>query len=194
MKLNPFANLLLLGIILTLTAVGCKKNPGYITNIPGHKANMGDIGGAPLNTTPLAPAENPSGIAAAGLENFEGRPADRAQLAPDTAYFDYDSSVVKSSQVSKLQDVASFLKSHPADALLIEGHCDERGTEEYNRALGEKRAQALREYLASKLGVDAGNIRTISYGKDRPADPGHNDAAWAKNRRGEFVVLLPKQS
>jgi len=77
---------------------------------------------------------------------------------------------------------------------LIEGHCDERGTEEYNRALGEKRAQALREYLASKLGVDAGNIRTLSYGKDRPAVPDHNDAAWAKNRRGEFVVLLPKQS
>jgi peptidoglycan-associated lipoprotein len=192
MKLNPFANLLLLGIILTLTAVGCKKNPGYITNIPGHKANMGDIGGAPLNTAPIAPLDNPNGIPAAGMANFEGRPEDRGPLAASTVYFDYDSSVVKSSQVSKLQDVATFLKNNPADALLIEGHCDERGTEEYNRALGEKRAQALREYLATKLGVDSGNIRTISYGKDRPADPGHNDTAWAKNRRGEFVVLLPK--
>jgi peptidoglycan-associated lipoprotein len=192
MKLNPFANLLLLGTLLTLTAVGCKKNPGYITNIPGHKANMGDIGGAPLNTAPIAPLDNPNGIPAAGMENFEGRPEDRGPLAAATVYFDYDSSVVKSSQVSKLQDVATFLKNNPADALLIEGHCDERGTEEYNRALGEKRAQALREHLSSKLGVDAGNIRTISYGKDRPADAGHNDAAWAKNRRGEFVVLLPK--
>ncbi len=192
MKLNQFANLLLLGTLLTLTAVGCKKNPGYITNIPGHKANMGEIGGAPLNTSPIAPLENSNGIPTAGMANFEGRPEDRGPLAASTVYFDYDSSVVKSSQVSKLQEVASFLKSNPADALLIEGHCDERGTEEYNRALGEKRAQALREYLASKLGVDAGNIRTISYGKDRPADPGHNDAAWAKNRRGEFVVLLPK--
>ena len=193
MKLNQFAKLLLLGIILTLTAVGCKKNPGYITNIPGHKTNMGDVGGAPLNTAPIAPPENPNGtIPAAGMANFEGRPEDRGALAASTVYFDYDSSVVKSSQVSKLQDVATFLKNNPADALLIEGHCDERGTEEYNRALGEKRAQALREYLATKLGVDSGNIRTISYGKDRPADPGHNDAAWAKNRRGEFVVLLPK--
>ena len=196
MKLNKFANLLLLGLILTLTAVGCKKNPGYITNIPGHKTNPGDLSTGPLNTGPVNPnpgvLENPNGIANANMANFEGRPEDRGPLAASTVYFDYDSSVVKSSQISKLQDVASFLKSNPADALLIEGHCDERGTEEYNRALGEKRAQALREYLASKLGVDAGNIRTISYGKDRPADPGHNDAAWAKNRRGEFVVLLPK--
>ena len=75
--------------------------------------------------------------------------------------------------------------------LLIEGNCDERGTEEYNRALGERRALAAREALA-KLGIDPMRIRTISYGKDKPADPGHDEAAWAKNRRDDFVLLHPK--
>jgi len=107
MKPNQLANLLLLGTLLTLTAVGCKKNPGYITNIPGHKANMGDIGGAPLNTAPIAPLDNPNGIPNAGRENFEGRQMDRGPLAASTVYFDYDSSVVKSSQASKLQEVAT---------------------------------------------------------------------------------------
>src|SRR3979409_967387 len=121
MKLNPFANLLLLGIILTFTAVGCKKNPGYITNIPGHQTHLGDASGTPLNTTPINPGDNPDGtIKAASRENFEGRPEDRGPLAASTVYFDYDSSVVKSSQVSKLQEVATFLKNNPADALLIE--------------------------------------------------------------------------
>jgi peptidoglycan-associated lipoprotein len=78
-----------------------------------------------------------------------------------------------------------------SDKLLIEGHCDERGTEEYNRALGERRALALREALA-KAGVSPDRIRTISYGKDRPVNPGHDESAWAQNRRGEFILLHPK--
>ena len=72
----------------------------------------------------------------------------------------------------------------------IEGHCDERGTEEYNRALGERRALALREELA-RLGIDPGRVDTISYGKDRPVDTGRDESAHRKNRRGEFVVLTP---
>ena len=75
-----------------------------------------------------------------------------------------------------------------ATAVLVEGNCDERGTEEYNRSLGERRALAGREYLI-KLGIDADRVDTITYGEDRPADPGHNEAAWAKNRRDDFVVL-----
>ena len=75
--------------------------------------------------------------------------------------------------------------------LRIEGYCDERGTEEYNRALGDRRALSAREYLA-KLGINPEDIQTISFGKDKPADPGHNAAAWAKNRRCEFVLLTPK--
>src|SRR5213078_2908891 len=92
---------------------------------------------------------------------------DRGALAAQTVHFDFDSSVVKSSEQSKVVAVASALKSDAAAKLLIEGHCDERGTEEYNRALGERRALALREELA-RLGIDPGRVDTISYGKDRP--------------------------
>jgi peptidoglycan-associated lipoprotein len=101
-------------------------------------------------------------------------------------YFDYDSARVRPSELSKLEAVASFMKSHPG-TLVIEGHTDERGTAEYNRALGERRAGAIREQLA-RLGVDSGHVSTISYGKDKPADLGHDDTAHAKNRRAEFGV------
>ena len=84
------------------------------------------------------------------------------------------------------------MKTALPNKLLIEGHCDERGTEEYNRSLGERRALAVREYLV-RLGIQASRIRTISYGFDRPVDNGHNEAAWSKNRRDEFIVLMPRQ-
>jgi peptidoglycan-associated lipoprotein len=109
----------------------------------------------------------------------------------DTIYFDYDKSTIKSSQTAKLDRIAAALKSRPGKGLRIEGHCDERGTEEYNRALGERRALAAREYLVLQKGLDASVIDTISYGEDRPADPGHNEAAWSKNRRDEFILLKP---
>jgi peptidoglycan-associated lipoprotein len=109
-----------------------------------------------------------------------------------TVHFDLDSSTVKSSEQSKIEAVADYLKQHPADALKIEGYCDERGTEEYNRSLGERRALALREYLAN-LGGNPNRILTVSFGEGQPVDPGHNEAAWAKNRRGEFILLTPPQ-
>ena len=102
-------------------------------------------------------------------------------------YFDFDSVKIRPSEVAKLEAVAAALKGN-SNKLVIEGHCDERGTAEYNRALGERRAEAAREKLVA-LGVGAGRITTISYGKDKPADPGHDETAWAKNRRCEFAVV-----
>ncbi|HEY3165808.1 MAG TPA: OmpA family protein, partial [Candidatus Binatia bacterium] len=91
----------------------------------------------------------------------------------------------------KLERVASEMKSaHAGKALRIEGHCDERGTEEYNRSLGERRAQSVREYLV-RLGMNPTMIQTISMGEERPAVSGHDEAAWSKNRRGELVLLTP---
>jgi peptidoglycan-associated lipoprotein len=116
---------------------------------------------------------------------------DRDKLASYAVYFKFDSSVIEETERPKLASVAQMLASDPNVKLLIEGHCDERGTEEYNRSLGERRALALREALA-KLGVDAGRIRTISYGKDQPSDPGHDETSWAKNRRGQFDLCTPK--
>ena len=83
------------------------------------------------------------------------------------------------------------LSADASAKLLIEGNCDERGTQEYNRSLGERRALAAREALA-KMGIDPSRVRTISYGKDKPVDPDNNEAAWAKNRRDDFVLLHPK--
>ena len=116
---------------------------------------------------------------------------DRAALAPFTVHFKYDSYVVQDNEQSKLASVAQALSSDMNAKLLIEGNCDERGTDEYNRTLGEHRALALREAL-QKNGLDAGRVRTISYGRDKPVDTGHTEAAHAKNRRGDFVLLHPK--
>ena len=91
-----------------------------------------------------------------------------------------------------MQEVANRFKNEDgATDLLIEGHCDERGTEEYNRSLGECRALALRELLVA-AGISPDRVHTVSFGKDKPADTGHSESAWGKNRRGEFILVLPK--
>ncbi|HSY75048.1 MAG TPA: OmpA family protein [Dongiaceae bacterium] len=143
-------------------------------------------------TLPYNPDNNPTstGIPASNPDLFQGMIQDRAALANYTVHFKYDSAAVQKSEKANLEAVASALSADATLKLLIEGHCDERGTEEYNRSLGERRALALREALA-KIGVDPSRVRTISYGKDKPADTGHDEAAWAKNRRGEFVLLHP---
>ena len=102
-------------------------------------------------------------------------------------YFDYDSAELTSDSQELLQDQAAWLKQHNKASITIEGHCDERGTREYNLALGEKRAQAVKNYLNS-LGVDKSSLNTISYGKERPAVVGSNDGAWAQNRRSVTTV------
>ena len=103
------------------------------------------------------------------------------------AFFDFNSSVLRPDAQNNLTQSATFLKSHPKFDVLIEGHCDERGTEQYNLALGEHRAYEAKEYLQT-LGYDAGRMKTVSYGKDRPFEQGHNEDAWAKNRRAHLVL------
>jgi peptidoglycan-associated lipoprotein len=185
-------HLVLLALALTL-ASGCKHNPPGVTNL-GHGSNSGNLSGAgPGGALGGEPGAGSTAGSLGGIPQgpgHEGWPENAEQFKSDTVYFDFDSSVVKDSEKSKLAAVADYLKSNAGDAVKIAGHCDERGTEEYNRALGERRALALREALAG-LGVDATRIDTISFGKDRPADPGHEESAWSKNRRGEFILLTP---
>lgn len=100
-------------------------------------------------------------------------------------FFDFDSSSVRADQVSVLKANADLLKQVPNAYIQVAGHCDERGTQEYNLALGERRALAVREYLV-KLGISGDRIVTISYGEESPADAGHSEASWAQNRRAEF--------
>ena len=102
-------------------------------------------------------------------------------------YFGYDSSALTADTEGTLMRQAAFLNANPALTVTLEGHCDERGTREYNLALGERRATAARDFLLA-LGVDSARIRTISYGKERPAVAGSNDGAWSKNRRAATVI------
>ncbi len=104
-----------------------------------------------------------------------------------TVYFDFDKFDLSDQTRLTLRANAQVLNANAQFNIKIEGHCDERGTIEYNLALGERRANAVREYLAS-LGVNESRIRIVSYGEERPADGGHTESAWAKNRRAETVV------
>jgi len=205
MKTLNLLSVFFVGAALTLGMAGCVHKPTSVTPIPnpyrppappppssenniGPGATIGssnDVqrteGGLNFSTN-----ETPWSRMINGEHN-----EDTNTLKPDTVYFDLDSATIKKSEDKKLEDVAAFLKGHQADALRVEGNCDERGTEKYNLSLGEKRALAVREYLAN-LGVDARQIVTVSYGKARPAVQGHDEAAWSKNRRDDFIVLTPK--
>jgi peptidoglycan-associated lipoprotein len=105
----------------------------------------------------------------------------------DRVFFDFDKSVLKAEARATLERQAEWLKKYPDKIITIEGHADERGTREYNLALGERRATAAKDYLVA-LGVDTSRITTISYGKERPFAVGHNEAAWALNRRAVTVI------
>ena len=105
----------------------------------------------------------------------------------DRVFFSYDSAELDSDAQELLQHQAAWLKQYNKSSITIEGHCDERGTREYNLALGEKRAQAVKNYL-NGLGIDISSMSTISYGKERPAVVGSNDGAWSQNRRSVTIV------
>lgn len=166
----------------------------------------GDLGDMP----PLPPADIDQTYPAGGLimdpdgttgwnpgsdnQSLGERPAgdNWAAVSPDNLgfpviFFAYDSDTLVPSETAKLNKVAQYLSEQASLGLIIEGHCDQRGTEEYNRALGERRANAVRAYL-SGIGLDDSRIRTMSYGKDRPAIDGSGESIWRQNRRG---VLVP---
>lgn len=108
----------------------------------------------------------------------------------DNVYFAFDDYSLSTDAQANLNKLADHLKSNKAAVVQIEGHCDERGSTEYNLALGERRAQSVRNYL-TQVGIDAARLPTISYGEERPAIEGHSEAAWAKNRRGQFALSNP---
>jgi len=194
MKLTKFTKLLVIGLTLSITAIGCRKGPVGVTPLPGARVHQvpepppgGSFGSGPGGRG-VETAPSPTGIASNPPGPHEGYSRDTQIFQADTVYFAFDSSVVKAGERMKVVAVADYLKANASCAVEIQGHCDERGTEEYNRALGERRALALREDLVSQ-GIEPGRVDTISYGKDRPAVEGHDEAAWSKNRRGEFILL-----
>lgn len=213
-SLLTHAGLFLVSAALLLGAPGCSRKPKNLTPLPTGRSS------APPPTTgvPVDPgsgtgrlgsgsgAVNPTDFGngkGATDPTFTGDPSlhdvdlnqnqDRSIFASDTIYFDFDKSSVKSQYSSNISKVADYLKGHPGDSVLIEGNCDDRGTPEYNRALGERRALSVREKLLA-LGVNTEQCATISFGEEKPADLGVTESAYAKNRRAEFVLLLGPSS
>jgi len=137
------------------------------------------------STTGNANANGAGGNTAGAV--VPGSAQDFQQNVGDRVFFDFDKSVIKPEGQQTLQRQAEWLRRYPNVTVTVEGHCDERGTREYNLALGERRATAVQRALIA-LGVQANRIRTVSYGKERPAVLGSNESAWAQNRRGVTVI------
>jgi peptidoglycan-associated lipoprotein len=173
---------------LSLAVVACsddKNNPNY--------TGLGDGGGAlpgSGGTDTVGGGNAESGIPPT-RGNFDPNNVDNSTLASDTIYFGFDKSTIDAGERAKLQAVSDWFKANPGHALFLAGHADKRGTPEYNRALGERRAEAVREYLAG-LGLPVGQLFTNSYGSDRPAVDGDTEEAYAKNRRVEIGVVVEK--
>lgn len=218
-NVSMFARLLPVILVIAISTTACNRRPRWGTVLNGRNGAVTDDSlagkGAPRTGTnpndftvnPIRPGDGsgtnpiqpvvPGGIDAdptgAGLDPFgpDRVNRDESRFAAQTVYFDFDKYVIKPGEIEKIKTVATHLKANATHLMEVDGHCDERGTEEYNRSLGEKRAQSIREYLVRE-GVGAERIRTVSFGEDKPVDLGHNEAAWSKNRRGDFILLTPK--
>jgi peptidoglycan-associated lipoprotein len=163
---NFVSSMALLGFLFGM--VGCGQKGG------GQSAGAtGDY----VNGTPLP--ERREGT------SFFGSNVQRGQFSP--IYFDYDSQSIRASESGKVQEIANSMKDSSSE-IIVAGFTDERGTAEYNRGLGDRRAGAVRESLISQ-GVGGNRIQTVSFGSEMPADSGHNESAWAKNRRAEIGVV-----
>ena len=179
---------LVVAVVLGLAA-GCgKKTPPVARPTSPPPPDSTTAGRPPAPPTPVNEPQ-PVPIEPAAADELASRDLDAINKnSPfQPLFFKYDQSDVTSEGQQVLNANAEIMKKYPSWVVTIEGHADERGTAEYNLALGERRALAARNYLVS-LGIPADRLRTVSYGKEFPFDPGHNEEAWFKNRRAHFVV------
>ncbi|HEX6852421.1 MAG TPA: peptidoglycan-associated lipoprotein Pal [Candidatus Polarisedimenticolaceae bacterium] len=187
MRIRLAAFPLLVAVALLAVATGCPPKPVETTPTPAP---------APVETPPPTPAPEPKTEV---TEPFKPEAPVTREVVPSideinrsgvlkTVYFGYDSSEIDDAARAALQSNADWLKKNAKFVVEIGGHCDERGTIEYNIALGNRRGDSVRQYLAS-LGVNPSQLVVVSYGEEKPVDPGHGEESWAKNRRAEFVVV-----
>jgi peptidoglycan-associated lipoprotein len=181
-------NTIALVLLLGLTAAACHKNPPPVARpTPPSPPPSTTAGTRPPE--PPAPAREPVPPEPLASDSVASRSLDdlnrESPLQP--VFFEYDSNELNDAGRAVLNANAAVLKKYSTWTITIEGHCDERGTAEYNLALGERRAVAARAYLLS-LGVDANRLRTVSYGSEFPFDPAHQASAWDRNRRAHFVI------
>lgn len=183
-----FGILLVLAAAILVAALGCQKKeiasgPGYgAANEGSGAAGAGRRAGVGEQDLGSAAGRGLPGGGAASVPASE-----RAAFENEDIYFAFDSAALSQEAQAVLRKKADFLKAHPKVRVTIEGHCDERGTNEYNLALGEARAKAAKAFLVD-LGIAAERLATISYGEERPIARGSTEEAWAKNRRAHFVI------
>jgi peptidoglycan-associated lipoprotein len=187
--LRHTARLALVVTIALAAACGSKKSPVVEPTAPAPDAAPPTQPAAPTTppprivneATPTVPAVRDDAVNSSSLDDLNRN----SPLTP--VFFGLDSSDIDPTAKAALDQNAAVLKQHPTWAVTVEGHCDERGTAEYNLALGDRRAAAAVAYLRS-LGIAADRMKTVSYGKEFPFDAGHDEAAWSKNRRAHFVI------
>jgi peptidoglycan-associated lipoprotein len=169
-------NRLLIVIGLLLTMAGCASN------VKLDEAPVEDKSGTAAQQAPAAPASSVATIQAGSIPAVDPGPTGVSKVI----FFDYDSFVIKADSQTLIEAHARYLRADKNRRISIEGHADERGGREYNLALGQKRSEAVRKALGL-LGVSDNQLEAVSFGKEKPADPGHDEAAWAKNRRAEIA-------
>ena len=194
-------------ITLAVTALfltGCPKRPEVVETVPMPSAQQGQVGVPPAPKAAVPEEKSPTEVA---VQAPEARPAEtgavpeakfaEAEVRQDASaaaqatglqdvYFDFDQSVIREDSKKLLNENGEWFRKHPAAKVTIEGHCDERGSSEYNLALGQRRAGSTRDYLVA-VGVAANRISSISFGKERPFVVGHDESAWKLNRRAHFA-------
>jgi peptidoglycan-associated lipoprotein len=177
-------------LLCAVAACGHKKRPPVVAGGPSSSPT-----GTERSTPSEAPLPAEPGPDVQPIDNDAARGEDFTVSDPETGeggpledvHFEYDQATLTDEARAILDRHAAWLKGHPAARVMVEGHCDERGTVEYNLALGDRRARAAHDYLVS-TGVSSGMLRTTSYGKERPLDTASNEGAWARNRRAHFTV------
>ena len=190
---------------LAFAVTGCRYDDANQDALTDSQATVSDVAttdGDSMNAGKDIETENAGGTDAnaeeANLSDVTGVPFDQdpnyarctdVDFAP--VYFGFDATQLAPAEMPKIEAVAQHLQAQPNRVVIIEGNCDERGTNEYNLSLGELRAIAIRAYLVS-LGIDAQRVQTKSYGEEKPAVAGQGEGAWSKNRRGEFAIFQHK--
>jgi len=173
----------LLAAAVAFVAAGCSS-----TNLDQKPATTDSKTGAAATTPAAPPAATPAPVKQVEAPSAPIDPLNdpKSVLAKRSVYFEFDRSSINDADIPVVEAHGRYLVDHATRAVRIEGNCDERGGREYNLALGQRRAEAVRERL-KMLGVSAGRVETVSLGKEKPRNTGHNEAAWAENRRADIV-------
>ena len=200
MQFRPFGLVIVLASAAVLAACEGTMGTGGATvgTVEGDAGTgsqtSGDAAASGVGDDPVSSTDTTTGTGTTGTDasgSFQGHPLDdpAGSLAARTIYFEFDSSEVPGSERSTIEAHARYLAEHSGALITLEGHADERGSREYNVALGERRAEAVRQ-LMTLLGANAPQIRTVSYGEERPAAVGHDASAWGLNRRVEVIYRV----